>query len=118
MNIDKMTIGEAKEVIALIGAGACKERFDDSFQPYAIEKDYLIRTVTHILIGTVVEVGDKEIVMRNASWIADTGRYANALAEGKLNEVEPYPNDALVIIGRGAVVDAARWEHPLPRKQI
>jgi hypothetical protein len=118
MNINEMTIGEVKEVIALIGAGAYGKRPENSFQPYVLGKDYLIRTVTHILIGTVIDVGDKEIVTRNTSWIADTGRYATALAKGDLKEVEPYPDDTCVIIGRGSVVDAARWEHPLPRRQI
>lgn len=111
MNIDKLTIGDAKQLASLLGSSPTIH------QPYQIGKAYLIRTVTHIDIGVVVEVGPTEIVMKDVSWIADTGRYADALLKGSLSEVEPYPNGDLVIIGRGAVVDAVRWNHPLPRDQ-
>lgn len=76
---------------------------------------YLIRTVTHYLTGEVVAVHPQEVVIRDAAWVADTGRFATALREGTLSEVEPYP-DGEVVIGRGAIVDAAAWTHPLPRK--
>lgn len=70
-----------------------------------------------VQIGIVKAVGDKEIVLTQASWIADTGRFHNALKEGpaKLNEVEPYTHD--VILGRGALIDATEWPHGLPREQ-
>lgn len=112
MNINEMTIGEAKELVSLFNSSS-----QTYHQPYAIGQAYLIRTVTHIDIGIVVEVGPQEIVMKDVAWIADTGRYADALANGTLSEVEPYPVGERVIIGRGAVVDAARWNHPLPREQ-
>jgi hypothetical protein len=76
-----------------------------------------IMGTTHIDIGIIKAVGDKEIILSEASWIADTGRYHDALKGGpsKLNEVEPYLDD--VIIGRGAVIDATIWGHKLPRGQ-
>lgn len=111
MNIDELTIGQAKELVDLFGHPNVEH------QPFLIGENYLIRTVTHIDIGRVIDVGPTEIVMEDASWIADTGRYHNALVEGTLSEVEPYPNGAKVIIGRGALIDACRWLHPLPREQ-
>jgi hypothetical protein len=33
---------------------------------------------------------------------------------GSLAEVEPYPDE--VIVATAAIVDAARWDHPLPRE--
>lgn len=83
--------------------------------PYEIGKSYLIRTVTHYLTGKLEEVGDKELVLSTAAWIADTGRFHNALRDGTLSEVEPMPGR--VIVGRGAIVDVSEWNHPLPTVQ-
>ena len=72
----------------------------------------IIRTVTHYYTGRI-EVLDKDwIVLSSAAWIADTGRWAQALASGKLSEVEPYPNG--VSVARGAIVDCSTWCHDLP----
>jgi aspartyl-tRNA(Asn)/glutamyl-tRNA(Gln) amidotransferase subunit B len=43
-------------------------------------------------------------VLSDAAWIADTGRFANAMQEGILSEIEPFPN--LVSINRQAIVYA------------
>ena len=72
---------------------------------WQIGKIYLIRTVTMIDTGRLVAVSDHELVLEDAAWIADTGRFANALRDGKFNEVEPFP-DGRVIVGRGSIVDA------------
>jgi len=80
---------------------------NESF-PYEISKNYFIRTVTHYFTGTLLWVGPQELLLENCSWIADTGRFSNALREGKLNEVEPYP-EGPVIIGRGSIIDATLW---------
>lgn len=87
-----------------------------SEQPYKIGESYLIRTVTMIITGRVLSVGDKEIVVEDAAWIADTGRFSNCLKEGDYNEVEPFP-DGEVIVGRNAVVDACLIKTALPRSQ-
>ena len=112
MKIDDLTISQAREIAAIFSTTTPAVH-----QPYRIGENYLIRTGTHIDVGTVVSVGPQEIVLVNASWIADTGRYANAIAEGTLSEVEPYPDGQEVIVGRNFVVDATLWNHPLPRKQ-
>ncbi len=76
---------------------------------------YLIRTVTMMYTGRLIAVTDSDLVLEDAAWIADSGRYADALEKGTLNEVEPYPNE--VIVSRAAIVDAAEWTHDLPREQ-
>lgn len=83
--------------------------------PYKIGAIYLIRTVTMIQTGRLVEVHDKELVLEDAAWIADTGRFSDALKNSKFNEVEPFP-DGRVIVGRGAVIDAVEIEAS-PREQ-
>jgi len=72
---------------------------------WKIGKCYLIRTVTMIQTGRLIKVTDKELVLEEAAWIADTGRFSDALVSLDFSEVEPFP-DGFVIIGRGAVIDA------------
>lgn len=81
-----------------------------------IGRNYLVRCVTHYYTGKLLALTPTELVLGDAAWIADTGRFATALKTGKLNEVEPFVGD--VVINRGAMVDATEWAHPLPREQM
>ena len=84
---------------------------------WEVGKNYFIRTVTHIQTGRLVAVGPTELVLTDAAWIADTGRFANALKTCEFGEVEPFPEGVNVIIGRGAIIDAVQIEKlPLEQK--
>lgn len=109
MDLDSLTVKEAKALQSLLKGGS-----ESAPSPYQIGQPYFFRLVTHYLTGRVKRVTPKEIVLSEAAWIADTGRFSEALATGKLNEVEPFPQDEEVIIGRGALIDAIRWKHALP----
>jgi hypothetical protein len=74
--------------------------------PFNLGKNYFIRTVTHHHTGKLVQVTPTELVLENAAWIADDGRLTDALKTGTFNEVEMFPPDAKVIIGRGSLIDA------------
>jgi len=87
-----------------------------SRSPWIVGEKYFIRTVTMALTGECVWVGEQELVLKDASWIADTGRFSTALKSGEFSEVEPFPHEK-VIIGRGSVIDATVWDKPLPRSQ-
>jgi hypothetical protein len=50
----------------------------------------------------------------DAAWIADTGRFAEALETGQFSEIEPYPGTCYVAVG--AIVDLSEWPHQLPRE--
>ena len=78
-----------------------------------VGKNVLIRTVTNYYTGYVNAVDKRFIHLIDAAWIADTGRFSDALANGTLSEVEPYPGSVLVAIG--AIVDITEWAHSLPR---
>lgn len=80
---------------------------------WEIGKNYLIRTVTMIQLGTLKRVTDKELVLSNACWVADTGRFSIALEKGTLNEVEMFQRD--VIVGRGGIIDATEWLAEIPK---
>lgn len=106
MNIDELTIKEIKHIQSLL-----KGSHTDSVTPYKIGQAYLIRTVTVYYTGRIIKVTPKEIVLEDAAWIPDTGRFSDALKTGFLNEIEPMGS---VIVGRGSVVDATEWVHALP----
>ena len=108
MNIDELTVKEIKNIQSLL-------KGNGDTHPYKIGEKYFIRTVTLFYTGKLIKVTAKEIVLENAAWIADTGRFMDAIKTGNLNEVEPFQDD--VIIGRGAIVDATVWKHALPREQ-
>ena len=107
MDIDNLTVREIKHINSLLKPSA-------ENHPYDVGKSYFIRTVTHHLTGRLIQVTSKELVLEDAAWIADDGRFHEAIRDGKLNEVEPFPNGN-VIVGRGSLIDAVEWVHPLPR---
>lgn len=75
--------------------------------PWEVGKIYLIRTVTMIDTGRLVAVTPHELILEDAAWIADTGRFADALRSMSFDEVEPFPAGR-VIVGRGAIIDAVQ----------
>ncbi len=81
----------------------------------ALPDQVLIRTVTMIQVGRVVHADQDWIVLDDAAWVADTGRFHDALRDGTLSEVEPFPLP--VWVSRGAIVDMTEWTHDLPRVQ-
>lgn len=85
--------------------------------PYKLNENYFIRTVTFHYTGKLVTVFENELVLENACWIPDDGRFADALKTGSFNEVEPYPIEEPIIIGRGALIDAQVFNHALPTQQ-
>lgn len=84
-----------------------------SKSPIRVGQAVFIRTVTYHYTGRIIEVSDCEIVLDQAAWIADSGRWSNALATGQLNEIEPYPG--VISIARGAIADVSPWNHALPK---
>ena len=99
--LDDLTIGDARRLASMFGA----QSIDTS--AWEIGKNYLIRTVTMIDTGRLVAVTEHELILEDAAWIADTGRFAEAVEKAEFGEVEPFPAGR-VIIGRGAVIDAVQ----------
>lgn len=111
IDFDSLTVREIKSIQSLLNGQS------DAAHPYQIGKNYFIRTVTHHLTGRLVKVTAQELVLEEAAWIADDGRFHDALKTGKLNEVEPFPQDEQVLVGRGSLIDAVVWKHALPKEQ-
>lgn len=81
------------------------------------KRKLFIRTVTNYYVGELVSMDAKYIVLTNAAWVADTGRFAGFLQTGDASEVEPYPDGMLVHINVGSIVDFIDWPHGLLRNQ-
>lgn len=75
---------------------------------------YFFRTVTYHLVGEVKKIVGRFAYLKNASWVADSGRFMNAIKEGTLSEVEPV-GDAFINID--TVVDFFPWKHSLKLEQ-
>ncbi|MHC4463688.1 MAG: hypothetical protein ACYS30_19990 [Planctomycetota bacterium] len=108
MNIDELTIGEAKEIVSLINQPIEKPH------PWIIGQAYHIETVTKYWTGRLVAVYPDELIFEDAAWVASTGRYADFFSAGP-DEVEPVPGP--VGIGRGAIASWQEWTIALPRVQ-
>lgn len=87
------------------------------YRPWVIGANYFIRTVTYHYTGKLVAVYPTELVLIDAAWIADDGRFMQAVKSGTFNEVEPFPDGANVIVGRGSIIDAVEIPFVLPRVQ-
>lgn len=86
----------------------------DSPLPFKPGECYFIRTITYHLVGELETIAGDFLALSNASWIADSGRFMNAIKEGKLSEVEPV---GTVYVNVNSIVDVFPWKHPLPKEQ-
>jgi hypothetical protein len=78
-------------------------------------KKYFIRTVTFHWVGQVEAIENGWVQLSNASWVADSGRFHEAIAEGTLSEVEKV-GDAFVNLA--TATDIIPWKHALPTRSI
>ena len=90
------------------------EKLDISGLQDFVGKDFYFRTVTYHLTGKVVKVFGTYLLLEQAAWIPDSGRFMQAIKDGILNEVEPV-GDA--ILNLSTVTDMFPWKHPLPLVQ-
>lgn len=85
--------------------------------PFEVGKAYFFRTVTYHVVGRVARIVGNfvEFDEKTMSWVADSGRFTQAINDGNLDEVEPI--DVLGGVSLGAIVDYFEWKHELPRTQ-
>lgn len=72
-----------------------------------------IRTVTYHMTGEVVKRIGAFIQLKDAAWIADSGRFNEAIKNGTLSEIEPV---GTAWINLSSVVDFFPWKHKLPKE--
>lgn len=79
-----------------------------------VGKKFYIRTVTYHLVGQVKKRVGAFVELSEASWVADSGRFMNAIKDGTLDEVEPV---GTAWVNLSSVVDFFPWKHKLPKDQ-
>ena len=96
--------GKIKEIVG--------EEFKEisSYEDLVGEKWYF-RTVTYHSVGKVKKIVGRFAYLQEASWIADSGRFNEAIKNGTLSEVEPV---GVAFINLDTVVDFFPWKHKLP----
>lgn len=113
MDIDRLTVGEVKQLKALLGGqDAPSKRL-----PMPLGAHVFIRTVTHYYTGKVIAVSEEEVQLSDAAWIADTGRFAESMREFNFSEVEPYPDGHHPILNRSSFIEWGPGPKELPRTQ-
>ena len=90
-----------------------EEKWNGSDCPFIIGKPYFIRTVTYHMLGKIEKISGNFLILSEASWIADSGRFSTAILKGELSEAE-YVDDA--IISMTAIVDAFPWSSKMPKE--
>lgn len=91
-----------------------EEKIDYTGLESLVGKKFFFRTVTYHLVGMVTKVMGSFLILENASWIADSGRFMNCIKEGKINEVEPV---GTAFINISTVTDFFPWKFDLPNEQ-
>lgn len=90
------------------------ERVDLSKIEDLVGKKWFFRTVTYHLVGKVIKTFGNFLHLENASWVADSGRFMQAIKNGKLNEYEEVGE---CFVNLDSVTDFFPWKHSLPKGQ-
>ena len=85
----------------------------DALEDFVGEKLF-IRTVTYHCVGEVTKKIGNFFELKNASWVADSGRFMQAIKNGTLSEVEPV---GTMWLNTNSIVDIFPWKHSLPKDQ-
>lgn len=101
-------------VLELLSLALDKSGSETSSLPFEVGEKYYIRTVTHHQTGKVKAICGKFLVLEQAAWIADSGRFMEAILEGKLSEVEPVKE---CFVNTDTIIDAFPWRFELPQTQ-
>jgi len=108
IEVSEETYGKIKEQLGE------DEKIDIANYDDMIGKSFFFRTVTYHFIGKVTKrIGDF-LQLEQASWIADSGRFTQAIKDGTLNEVEPIGQAFINLRG---CTDFIPWKHKLPKDQ-
>jgi hypothetical protein len=113
MNIEELTLKQIREIQSL----CVLPQPAGNQSSYPVGKNVIVRTVTMIYTGLLQSVSDTDLVLVDCSWIPETERFMQFVADGKVKECEPYPDGLPVYINRGALLDMCELKKDLPRSQ-
>ena len=108
MNLDDMTIGDAKKLAEMFGGNSsCGETLTSKGDKV------FIRTLSYHYTGGVVRDTGVFLELKDCAWIADSGRFSTAIEKGELKEIEPLKDGTKIMYSN--IVDCIPWEHDLPK---
>lgn len=90
------------------------EQIDVSSYEDLCGKCFYFRTVTYHLVGKVEKIFGHFAILKDASWVADSGRFMQTIKDGTLNEVEPVGQ---AFVNLESVTDFFPWKHSCPKEQ-
>ena len=105
MDLENLTLKQVKEIQSALRSPK------ESNHPFKVGEKYFIRTATFFQLGRLKEIKGKWLILEEASWIADTGRFHEFLRDGKCNEYESFTEDVYVPLD--SVIDITVWTHSL-----
>ncbi len=114
MNIDQLTIAEAKQLAAMFGTPMMHA---SKRLPMTVGTNVFIMTITAHFTGRVTAVSEEEVELTDAAWIASDGRFAQAMKTGEFDEVEPFPDHEKVALNRSTFLCWRTLASALPRSQ-
>ena len=108
-----------KELLLELIGEAIGGQVKSSDIPFEVGEAYFFRTVTYHTLGKVKKIVGNFLVLEEASWIADSGRFNEFINEGKVyesssSEIEPL--EVNPVISLASIVDAFPWKHKMPNK--
>ena len=109
----ELTDEQLEQVKEKLGVDSFKEI--ESYQDLVGSKIFF-RTVTYHALGEVKKIVGRFVHLKNASWIADTGRFMGWIKDGVQtnSEIEPVGE---MFLNMDTVVDFFIWKHKLPSDQ-
>ena len=100
------------------------EKLKDQLKPEELEdiedlddligRKYFFRTVTYHLLGKVVKRIANFLLLEDAIWVADSGRFMQAIQNGELGE---YEEVGKAYVNLNSVTDFIPWIHKIPKGQ-
>lgn len=105
MDLENLTLRQVRELQSIFVTKTTENH------PFVLGEKYFIRTATYFHLGRLIEVTGKWLVLSEASWIADTGRFYDFLKNGNCNEYESFQDDVYVPID--SIIDVTIWRHEL-----
>jgi hypothetical protein len=112
MNIEDLTLKQLREIQTMSIVAPAQV-----VSNYPVGKNVIVRTVTMIYTGRLQEVTESDLILVDCSWIPETDRFMQFVANGSVRECEPYPEGLPVYINRGALLDMCELKKDLPRSQ-
>ncbi len=121
MDIKDLTIGDARKFVKVLGSISGVDT-DASDSPLQVGKTVFIRRAgEYHYLGEVIEFTNEEIILSDASWVADSMRLYDFFQGGLETpgiEIEPFVGDNVTVSVPRAKSEVSLWPHKLPSAQI